>query len=84
MYLKLTKLAKLTLRSKLTTIDMTAKEEEKTTAKTIVDNSVLRALAARLGSKESKNFDNFERSVNSRKLSSLYLQSLTLFISFGS
>ena len=32
----------------LTTIDMTAEEEEKTTAKTIVDNSVLRALAARL------------------------------------
>ena len=54
MYLKLTKLAKLTLRSKLTTIDMTAEGEEKTTAKTIVDNFV--------------NFDNFERSDNSRKL----------------
>ena len=48
MFMKLTKLAKLTLRSKLTTIDMTAEGEEKTTAKTIVDNSV--------------NFDNFERS----------------------
>jgi hypothetical protein len=63
MFLKLTKLAKLTLRSKFfppvrrrrkTTIDMYAEEEEKTTARTIVDNSV--------------NFDNFERSVNSRKL----------------
>ena len=54
MYLKLTKLAKLTLRSKLTTIDMTAEEEEKTTAKTIVVNFV--------------NSDNFERSVNSKKL----------------
>ena len=52
--MKLTKLAKLTLRSKLTTIDMTAEGEEKTTAKTIVDNFV--------------NFDNFERSDNSRKL----------------
>ena len=36
--------------------------------KCIVVNFVLRALAARLGSKESKNSDNFERSVNSRKL----------------
>ena len=54
MFMKLTKLAKLTLRSKLTTIDMTAEGEEKTTAKTIVDNFV--------------NFDNFERSDNSRKL----------------
>ena len=38
---------------------MSAEEEEKTTAKTIVDNSV--------------NFDNFERSVNFRKLSQIVL-----------
>ena len=53
--LELTKLAKLSLRSKLTTIETSAEEEVKTTARTIVVNFV--------------NFDNFEQSDNFRKLS---------------
>ena len=52
--LKLTKLAKLSLRSKLTTIEMSTEEEAKTTARTTVVNF--------------DNFDNFERSDNFKKL----------------
>jgi hypothetical protein len=37
---KLKELTKLSLRSKLTTIEMSAEEEMKTTARTIVDNFV--------------------------------------------
>ena len=60
--MELTKLAKLSLRSKLTTIETSAEEEVKTTARTIVDNFV--------------NFDNFEQSDNFRNLNNLYKSAL--------
>ena len=50
--MNLTELAKLSLRSKLTTIETSAEEEVKTTARTNVVNSV--------------NFDKFEQSDNFR------------------
>ena len=54
MSLELTELVKLSLRSKLTTIETMAEKEVKTIVRTIVANFV--------------NFDNFEHSDNFRKL----------------